>query len=185
MVLENTWGWLQNRPGVPFSQMLTDDGTKTGDCNITGDYSVTPQDFYIQPPPGVIYFLHGLKVNYTLPPSPDREDYGEINDGLTNGLQFIRKRGLTETILNPRGPIKNNQDLVIAGGVLQPTGLNGSILLYVMSFDYHKDFGQPEPIHGDREESYIVRANDDFNGQNVHCVLVEGVRFAITRSQQE
>lgn len=184
MVLDKTWGWLQNRPGRPFSQMLTDDGTPTGNCNITGDHSSSPADFYIQPPLGVIYYAMGLKINYTLPPSPDRLDYGQINNGLENGIQFVFKRGEAEFVVNPSGPIKNNQDLIMAGGVLQPTGLNGAMLLYVLSFDYLKDFGIAQPMHGDRDERFIVRVNDDFSGQSVQCVLVNGVRFAITRDQQ-
>jgi hypothetical protein len=188
MVLDTTWGWLTNRPGSVLNQFLTTDGEPDGPSDATGDYSSTALDFYIAPPDGAIYETLALNIYVTCPltPGPGKSDYGEISSGLTNGVQFVFKKGTYENVLNPGGnAFKNLGDLVLAGARMTNTQLNGAAqVLYAFRFEFLQDFARSLPLHGAGDESFRVRLNDDFTSLDLHCFSVNGIRRALHRDLQ-
>jgi len=184
MALDDTWGWLTNRPGRSLSFFLTEDGTPTGNYNMTGDYSVTPKDFFIQPAVGLVYQLLGLKVFMTLKPIPSKNYYGEIVGGLTNGVSLIYQRGAYEKELLPLGPAKNNADWVIANATRINPMLDGAAELNVFEFDFRQLFSLSQPLFGEQNDRFIARLNDDFTMQTTHMIMVNGLSQALHRDQQ-
>lgn len=184
MALDDIWGWLTNRPGSALSQMLTTNGEPDGNADANGNYSVTPQDFWFAPPIGVIYETLALNVFLTTMPVPDQDHYGQIIAGLTNGIQFILKRGSYEKIVSPIGAIKSNGELIQAGAHLDDTGLNGGTTLHVYRFGFLQNFARSLSLHGDLDESFRVRCRDNLTGLTLHRFSVNGIRRAITRDQQ-
>jgi hypothetical protein len=182
MALENIWGYLTNNPGNPFIGMLTDDGTPGGNCEANGDYSVVNQDFLVGPAEGVDYLSLSLSVYLTVAPPLDKDYYGQIVPGLTNGLDIIFKRGSYEVVLNPRGPIKAHKDYVIAGAKFTDTDLNGGSTLGVFEFDFLKDFGAGQILHGASQEKLVVRLRDDLSTLDVHCFAINGRQRQIHRT---
>lgn len=174
MATEQIWGYLTNDPGNPFIGMLTDDGTPTGSCDATGDYSVTPQDFSIGPNEGVEYLSLSLSVYLTVAPPLDKNYYGQIVGGLGNGVEILFKRGGYERVLNPRGLIKTHTDYVVAGARFTDTDLNGGSTLSIFEFDFLKDFGSGLVLHGVSGEKLVMRLNDDFSTQHTHCFAING-----------
>lgn len=183
-ILNETWGWLTDRPGLPLARMLTEDGTPTGNCSMTGDYSVTPKDFYIQPEEGIVFLVLGLKVNLTLKPAPDKNDYGEIVGGITNGIELLYQRGVYERQILPLGPVKNNGGWILANAIRENPMLDGSAEINVFAFNHLETFGQALPLWGNQNDRLIARLNDDFSMQTVHCMTINGIRRAIYRDQQ-
>lgn len=164
--------------------MLTEDGLPTGNSDITGDYSSTPTDFFVKPEEGTILFALGIKVFLTMKPNPNKSDYGELSTGLTNGIDFIFRRGTYERSLIPLGAIKCNMDFLLANGERTATGIDIITELNIFEFNFLQDFRLAMPLHASRDERFIVRANDDFSGQTTHSVLANGVRFAVTLDKQ-
>jgi hypothetical protein len=164
--------------------MLTDDGTSSGDSSITGDYSATPKDFWIEPPSGVNYLALSVQLYISMKPVPDKTDYGETVAGLANGVLFVFKRGTYENVLNPLGPIKNHADLIYANGRRINTMLNGAAELNIFEFNFLKSFGIPLPLFGSVPDQFIVRVNDDFGDQAIQRFSVNGIRQAVTKAQQ-
>jgi hypothetical protein len=188
MALDDIWGWLTNRPGRVLNQFLTTNGEPDGPVEANGDYSSGAQDFYIAPPEGAIYETLALSVYVTCPltPGPGKLDYGEIANGLDNGIQFIFKSGTYENVLNPGGYLfKNLGDLVMAGARKENTELNGAAqVLYVFRFEFLRDYARSLPLHGALNESFRVRLNDDFTDLDMHRFSVNGVRRALYRNLQ-
>lgn len=183
MSLLDYWGMLTNRPGTPFLQRLTLDGTPTGTWNANSDYSGLPMDFFVKPDDGLVYEITALKVLLTLKPQPNRQDYGDITAGLLNGWNLIFKRGTYENTLNCF-PLKCNGDFILSNFERTITGFNGAEELSVFSTYFLREFGKPLPIHGDRDEQIIVRVNDNFTGLGVHGFLATGLRVAIPQDKQ-
>jgi hypothetical protein len=188
MVLDTTWGWLTNRPGRVLNQFLTTNGEPDGPMDANGDYSTVATDFYIAPPEGVIYETLALSIylTCTLTPGPGKYDYGEVANGLDNGVLFIFKQGTYENILNPAGnEFKNASDLVLAGARVIDTKLNGAVdALYVFRFEFLRDYARSLPLHGASDESFRVRLNDDFTDLSIHRFSVNGIRKALHRDLQ-
>jgi hypothetical protein len=70
-----------------------------GSDSVTGNYSVTPEKFYIAPGPGEVYriarmlvFLEDSKIN--------ADDYGAIAGGLTNGMKLTVEDSVGTVLLD-------------------------------------------------------------------------------------
>ena len=159
--------------------MLTEGGIPGGNCEATGDYSGAPVDFALGPEAGADYLGLSLTVFITQLPPLDKDAYGQIGGGIANGVELIFKRGDYERGLNPLGPIKHNKDFIIAGARFEDTELDGGTKFTVFEFDFLKDFGAGQVLHGASGERFVMRLNDDFTGLDTHCFAVNGRRRQI------
>jgi hypothetical protein len=184
--IDNVWGFQQNRPGVPFLTLATDDGTPSGSADMTGNYATTPADFWVQPEPGEAFFITMVRLIMPIPPSsPDCDDYGQLNGGLLNGIQLFRRFRGVEALLNPSiGPAKNHVDLARLGFTIFNTQLNGASLVYTFDLSILEKTGLPLPIFGDQSDRVGVRLNDNHTSQDFHELIISGFRKARTRAQQ-
>ncbi len=177
--MDDFWGSLTRRAGRPLIAMLTEDGEPGSLCDIIADYSAAPKDFWVGAPQGVVYEVVGVTLCLTVENARDKNYYGEVNGGLTNGVQFVFKRGTEETILNPHGSVKSNRDLVVAGWRSYNTEFNGNQDLFTFDFRFRDRFGVPLFLYGDAEDKFIVRVQDNFTSQDTHCFSISGIRHAV------
>ena len=90
---------------------LTDDGTGiTGIRNMNGDYSVTPKDFWIQPPAGAFWVLQEIGTVIDGVANGQLADYGDIAGGLTNGIKFFLEVDGFEIDITGSSNFKNKVD---------------------------------------------------------------------------
>jgi hypothetical protein len=176
MAFNEVWGIRADRPARPFYVMATEDGMPGSNCDMLGNYAAEPKDFWIQAPEGQIYFGMLAALFLTLTNVRDKNQYGEILLGLTNGVLFIYERGGIETVLNPKGPIKTNAELVTSGWMPLFSELNGNNDLFVFEFFFKDHFGAPQTLYGNVEDKFIVRLNDDFSTLTTHCFAISGLR---------
>lgn len=170
--LRNSYREIAGRPVPTIVRYLTDDGTGiTGNRNITGDYSVTPQDFWIAPPTtqkwiverigGVINGINNAELN----------DYGVIPGGLVNGLKFFLGIGLIEIDITASSNHKANADLLANGNVhetLDYVGQNKIDQFYLPTVAGTDTI----VLDGARAMKLIMRANDNFTLLERHTFFV-------------
>lgn len=153
----------------PVIQQMDTNGDETGTINANGNYSVTPAIFYIQPPPGVIYFINMLQIMVSDTGSPARIDYGNITGGVTNGPQ-LRLLANGNLLSFPGKVIPNNGILASVNTDYQQINFAGSDDSIKVQFKY------PAPIilngnTGDQLQTYLT---DDYTTLTDHRFIVFG-----------
>ena len=158
-------------------QVLSVNGDGTGDFNIDTDFSVTPDDYYIQPGPSENLRIRIISIAMTQTGADSMSliGYGGDDDVLTNGMQIIQSiNGVETPILN----IASNMVLASIGLPVTGSGgrgggaatfLTGRIIL---TEGLRLNGSNPTP------DRLIVRVNDDhtqFNNE-VHTVFVTGAK---------
>jgi hypothetical protein len=171
----DTFGNLCVRPpfdGLPFRRFLTNDGTgNTGIFNLIGNYSAAPTDFYYQPPDDFNIFSLRITISGS---SLRRDDYGSINNGLTNGIQFwLRNLVNEEARLIHHENIKNNQDWLVVGTDSRVSNFSGNDQVLIIDFNVIDLFGMAFMIP--KNYKFIVRLNDNFTGLTNHTYSLRGI----------
>lgn len=166
-------GVPNNRLISPFLRWLnlTGDGTHTG-AAITGNYSASPTDFYFQIPAGKIYEVAQILITISSGGSAAQGDYGNIANGLTNGVKLLQKKGGVETQLIGGLTVKKNFEYLAASSNFRQTSFTGGAQTLQISFDTYADLGGYIELDGDNSDQMIFRVNDNFTTLvNQKCVI--------------
>jgi len=183
-IMDPNWGIFANRPPSPFGGHLTDDGTLTGNRAMNGDYSdagLGETDFWFEVPNGFNFALSAVYVRYCMNGAPDKADYADIADGLTNGLLFSARRSGVTTALGP--PIKTNAEWVFAATRVSHAGYEPGIAqsdVWTFSTDIVSVFGAPDIFYGAQNDRYICTVHDDLSDIDCHEIYVYGTVIKIT-----
>lgn len=155
-------------------QFLDVDGDGSGNFNANGNYSVTPEIFYIQPPAGRTYVLHRLLVHVVDSGTFDSGSYGN-GITLSNGvvIRVSDDEGVLHT-LTAQDPIITNTDWEAHCYDAQPSayGLGNESLSARWTFT--RD-GAPIVLRGSKNERLEVYLSDDFSGLVKHTFKVAGI----------
>ena len=170
--LRNNYRNIVNPTGVTIVRNLTDDGTGiTGLKDIIGDYSVTPKDFYIQPPADQKWIIREVGGVINGINNADLIDYGSIAGGLINGLKFFLEVDGQEVDITASSNHKNNADLLANGNrgyELEYTGQNKIDQFYLPTLDGTDTI----VLDGARNMKFIMRANDNFTALDAHVFFI-------------
>lgn len=154
---------------------LDTNGDDTGDINAIGDYSSTPEVFYIQAPAGVKYELHRMIVAVEDGSGFRAERYGNLAAALTNGItiQCLNDDGVTCNLTDNR-PIKTNAQwgMLCYDVELKSWGAGDELLLARLTFE---KAGEPLIIDGDMSGRLEVQLNDDFTGLVEQHFMIQGI----------
>jgi len=168
------------RPDVAIERnifrCLDTNGDGTGDFQAIGDYSVTPTDFFIQPASGEIFILHRMLVMIEDSSGMAARDYGNIANGLTNGIAIGTFRdGVLVNQLTQNTPILTNGEWARpCHDVDLKTWSTGNEVLTVR-WTFEKS-GKPITLNGGKKESFRVTLNDDLTGLVEHTFHVQGYK---------
>jgi len=155
---------------------LDTNGDGTGTKQAIGDYSVTPTDFYIQPASGEIYIIHRLIAIIRDTSGAAARDYGNITDGLTNGILVRTYRdGVMENDLTDNLPIRSNGEWArVCFDVELKTWSTGDEILTVRwTFN---NSGNPITLNGGKKEKLVLTLNDDLTGLIQHTFQIQGYK---------
>ena len=161
--------------GLPMQKFLTMFGDATGSQQMTGNYFVTPADFFYL---ATSFFdIHSFQITISDAAKFNQSDYGAITGGLTNGVRvFIYKTDFgVEFPLLSSVPFKTNQQWFQITSSASLTAFEGTPQTLVVDFDLAKDYGTPiQMVKGDK---FITRLNDDFTGLTGHTAMIRGVAY--------
>jgi hypothetical protein len=166
--LKNKYRSVVKPVGVTVVRNLTDDGTGiTGSKDVTGDYSATPKDFWVQPPGDQLWIIREVGGTVNGINNASLDDYGAIVDGLTNGLKFFLEIDGQEINITASSNHKNNADLLSNGnrGYMLDYGGNSKLDQFYLPALLDTD---TITLDGNRNMKFILRANDDFTTLEAH-----------------
>jgi hypothetical protein len=173
-ILDSVWGKVANTPTIGFIDFITDTGAPGGTYNMVGDYSLTPTDFYIQPPENSWFYLSEVQFQISISSTPSRTEYGSIN-ALTNGIMVFQRLNGVERILNPGGHlIKNNTDIVLFGAHTDKVDFGGINDIYIFSIPLGEDKDSSLVLRGRNNDRFGLRLSDDFTGIEDHRLIIRG-----------
>lgn len=156
-----------------FFKFAEDDETP-GVIDATGDYSVTPKTFVVEPPPG--FALMGSRLIITVEDTAPMDSgfYGN-NITLTNGISIWRERNgvLQVQWTDPNFPVTRNADWAsyCHDVTLHSFGIGNSILTARWTATR---VGPPIPFRSWLDERMVIYLNDDFTGLNGHKFQFQG-----------
>lgn len=157
-----------------LSRCLDTNGNQTGTTAVTGDYSVTPEEFFIQPPSDRIYYITRMLVGIRDTGNFSASIYG-AGSALTNGIKVqLKNDDGTWDILDPNLPVTTNAQwgYHCYDASYQSYGVGDNFLLVRWTF---QRMGAWVELKGDNNDRLVVLANDDFTGLNEHYFTVQGL----------
>lgn len=156
-------------------------GDGSGNENANGNYSVTPETFYIQPPEGEIYEIHRLVISIEDTNNFQAEEYGDLGSALTNGIQ-VRLQDDSGTISDYTNgsKVKTNAQW---GGLcydvdVKSWGAGNELLVARITF---VKAGQPILLRGDHNERLEIVLSDNLSGLISHQFMAQGLNITSER----
>lgn len=156
--------------GIPIYQFLDTNGDGTGTDTVIADYSGAAEEFYIQPPAGMIYVINRAipHIEYGPSTSQDWEKFG-ASAALTNGV-VLEKRTSADVVastLTGSTPVKTFSGWThFCYDAAFATDKSSSV---VQTFRARWTFGKSgQPIILTNEEKLVARVNDNFSGTGVN-----------------
>lgn len=159
----------------PLFQMVSSNGDGSGLTSQNGNYSVTPQLFFVQPPAGRIYLIYHFTVNIADTAAFGLTDYGGILGGLTNGIAFQQR--INNVVSNPMVgyTIKRNYQwgifeppLIVAYGNAQCLTENINVV----------EHGGPFVLDGNQGDYLGMLISDNLTALNDQVATVSGEWYA-------
>jgi len=158
-------------PKLDMREQLKDSGGSS-DMNIDG--SVTPVEFSFTSPPGETWNIIGISVVLTDMGTMDPTDFGAINGGLTNGVDFeVQTNGILENL----GGAQNNLDLALLGVGPGFTKFDSSTGFMSTADIFLTERAFPKEMILFPGDFFKVRINDDLTGLNFLRFLINKWRF--------
>ena len=155
-----------------ISRYADTNGDGTGTANAVGDYSSTTTDFKVTAQPGETLSIGRMIVSAEDTSGMAARDYGNIGNGLTNGIEVLVTDDLGATIntLTP-APIKDNAEWakVCYDSNILTWGPGNELL--VVRWTFSKSGAQIELPPG---HSVVVRCSDDLTGLVTHNFVIQG-----------
>lgn len=162
---------------VRFSQFLSINGDGSGEANISGDYSLDPRIFYIQPAPNEIMEIGRLVVHITDAGTLPRDEYGGLGDELSNGIDIkvTNARSDGKSILTSL--IKTNANLHhLTDMGFSLTSFIGGIESLAAVFNCTTSRNECLILDGSQNHKIEVLVNDDFSGLVEHHFIIHGFK---------
>jgi hypothetical protein len=157
-----------------LDRFLSTDGTASGTKEVTGDYSVTKDYFYIQPPQDQIYRITRMIVYIRDGTGGAAEDYGNIANGLANGMRLeIRdENGISHDFFDGID-VQNNADWsrFCYDTTQKSWGAGDEMFPSRWSFDRADE---PIILDGRIAERLTVVAQDNLTGLVSHTFMCQG-----------
>ena len=147
---------------------------------MAGDYSETPQEFWFEVPTGFNFDLHAVYARFCMSPSPLKEDYADISEGLANGLLFSATRNGVTTALGP--PIKTNGEWAFAATRVSHANYEPGAQsdVWTFSIDINTVFGTFDRFYGAQNDRYSCTVSDDLSDIDCHEIYVYGTAKKFT-----
>lgn len=158
-------------------RFLDTNGDGSGTKNANGNYSVTPETFYIQPPAGEKFEIYRMILTIEDSGSIDASAYGN-GITLTNGVEFAVYDGddVLKLDLLDGDPIITNgdwarimYDINITNFGVGNQYLNGRFTI--------RNAGAALLLDGKLGDRLEIKLNDDFSGLVKHYFFVEGYKY--------
>jgi len=155
-------------------------GDGLGTVEATGNYSVTPEEFYVQPPAGEVWVVNNLIFYIRDTGFMQAGEYGNTGSALTNGISIrhIDDSGTLADITNGE-PLLVNTDLDAICAEFRKTDYAGIAEAIVGIIDFDRD-GSPVRLVGDDNGRLVVALNDNFTGLDGHRFRAGGFREIVT-----
>lgn len=157
-----------------LGRYLDTNGDGSGSRDATGNYSVTPEIFYIQPPSSQVYRIHRMIPSLVDANGLIADEYGNLGAPLTNGIQVrIQDDSGTLIDLTDTLPVQTNGDWA---HLCHDVNLFdwGSGNDHVTARWTFANSGTELRLIGANNERLEVVLNDDFTGLLEHEFRVEG-----------
>lgn len=158
-----------------ITHILDTDGDKTGTIEAIGDYSVTPEIFYLQPPAGEVWQLTRLLFFVQDSGSFDADNWGN-NITLTNGI-ILRIQDDSGTIFDftQQVPIVSSGHLGVYMFDVEVFTWGSGDEILAARYTFAKS-GANIRLIGDNNERFEVLLNDDFTGLVSQHFMVQGFK---------
>lgn len=160
---------------IPFVRYLDTNGDGTGTKEAIGNYSVTPDTFFIQPATNEIMNIGSLLLHVAGGTAFGISEYGNIGTPLTVGVVInITINGSTIAFTNSH-PLKSNGDLMhIANSfdIHAFKNLETSIAARITN----EAFGTGLILKGYTNDKLEIILNDDFTTLTSHDFIVTGFK---------
>ncbi len=156
-----------------FYLFASDQGNGVGNINANGDYSVTPDTFFIAPADGVIMRLERLVVHIEDNGNLTADSYGAVNT-LTNGIEIkVIDQSSTVLDLTSAQPIQSNSDW---GKFCYDVNFLefGSGNNFVQIRWTFSRAGFPLRLVGDNDDAFTIDLNDNLSGLVTHTFQIQG-----------
>lgn len=164
---------LGSTGSVPLIRFLDTNGDGTGVKNAIGNYAVTAEEFFIQPPAGVVYVITEFLIHLADAANFSVTGFGS-RTALTNGIIMQTKRGAMVVLDLNDGiiPLTNPQLLHLShrAQILDFPGGGNSMTI---SFSV-LDFQVPLILDGAMDDALVVTLHDDFSTQDDFHFIVHG-----------
>ena len=150
---------------------LTEDGTPVGNFNATGDYSVTPQNFFIQIPPTHVWYISAISVFIQGAGNLRVDQYGPI-PALTNGVTLNLLDEVAAPILPPITVKQWSEFEEIPGLTVTTVAQGAGDNALTGTWEFRRAAGQPLTLTAG--QSVNVLCSDDFTALTKHTFTVTG-----------
>jgi hypothetical protein len=169
---------FESRTGLPFRQYFTIDGTSGGDNDMIVDGSSTSVDFCIPSEPKFDRYVKFIAVKLA-DATAQFNEFGAINGGLTNGVEFIWSSQEIGDLTIHDG-IKDNLEWFRLSNQV-PTIIDlsgGGADAVIVGIDLTKIFGSPWGLKLTKgtTEKIIFRVNDNLAGLDEFNIIGHGTK---------
>ena len=177
--LRKNYGLIAGGDGEIYSATMSSDGTPAGSFSLAVDGSVTPAEFWIQPPPTLKIAVRATNVLIGDNGASDIDEYGNV-PALANGTVFWGEfDGVKEDLaLNP---FMTNGDWLTNGLDVFAVNLGGGgggdrvITIREPFSAYSRGF----ILDGSKGEKFGIRIRDDLSSLVFHECEVKAGAYAI------
>lgn len=155
-----------------FMQLLSTSGDGTGTTDMSIDGSITPVDFYIQPPIGEKWYVSRWILYLQDEKGFDVTKWGS-NGTLTNGVKLFIERDGVET--QTGGAFTTNGDVAAAtyDMALHTFGSADDIIVARLAFT---EMGACVELNGTTNDKLIVRISDNLSSVSKQTVQAQGFK---------
>ena len=163
---------------LPYRFYLTENGDGTGVTNHNIDYSETPTTIYFEAQ--YLFELHNLLINITCASKTYQDKYGDITNGLSNGIKFyIRPVGsLVDIPLLYNAGVKKNYEWLEVTHDVEITQWEGNPQTISINLCLVDCFGTSLSISPGGIFKIIL--NDDFHTLLNHSFRIAGKYYVNT-----
>jgi len=157
---------------VSVSRFLDTNGDGTGTKNAAVNGSVTPAQFFIQPPPGKSFFIKGLDIRVVDAGLLLPEGYGALA-ALSTGIQLLRYKPEPVNMLDGVNVVRHYDWLTFSQGRswADTTGLG---VTNNNTFTCHVKFPEAVFLDGGSGDRMAVIISDDLTGLVQHYFRAVG-----------
>ena len=151
---------------------LTDDGLPEGNSNSNVNGSVTPVEFYVQPPANLQFEITGITIGVSDVGTPAITDYGNVLGPLTNGIQFFVDRGVTRALFG--NPIHTNRELIELAPMTQRIKFAAGAEIAVYTFNAFAYSKEGIVLRGASSDKFGFIVQDNISTLVSHVMAAKG-----------